>query len=138
MRAALHGLARGLFVVRRAQDQDQGVRRGLDHLIERLDAPGVGQGQVEQDHLDAALAQSFERFGEPRHPFDAKRALSRPRERLLDQSGFGGIVLDEKYGGRGIVHGMDPRLLILWPRRGKSSDRGRGKRASSHARFDRP
>lgn len=50
-------------------------------------------------------AQSGERIGESRHPFDTKRAVSSACERLLDQPRIGRIVRDEKDGGRGIVHG---------------------------------
>ena len=106
MGAALHGLARDFFIGQSAEDQDQGVGRSLEHLVERIEALAVGQRQVKQDHLEAFPAQSFERIGESRHPFDTKRAASRARKRILDQPGIGGIVFDEKDSGRGHVHGM--------------------------------
>jgi len=54
MGPALHGLARGFVIARRGEDDDQGIRRGLDHLIERLDALAVGQREVKQNPPNAS------------------------------------------------------------------------------------
>src|SRR4030066_354223 len=111
MCAALHGLARGVFIGQSAQDQDQGIGRSLKNLVERFEAFAVGQRQVKQDHLESFAAQSFERIGDTRYPFDTKQVVTRTRarERILDQSGIGGGVFVEKDGGGGIVHGAASR-----------------------------
>ena len=106
MCAALHGLARGFFIARRAQDQDQGIRCGLEHLIEHLKALAVGKREIEQDHLDTFPVQAFECIGEPRHPFDMKRAVSRcPASASWISLASAGSSSTRSTVVRGIVHG---------------------------------
>jgi hypothetical protein len=59
----------------------------------------------------AATIHAFECIAEPRHQFDMKGVFSRCAairacNRILNQPGFGGYVLDEEYGNTGIVRGM--------------------------------
>ena len=102
--------ARDFLIARRAQDQDQGIRRGLEHLIERLEALAVGKREIKQDHGDTIPVQAFECIFEPRHPFDMKCVFSRgtafrASKCILNPPGIGGIVLDEEYRGPWVVYG---------------------------------
>jgi hypothetical protein len=51
MCAARHGLARGCFICSPAEDQNQGGRRCLQRLVERVEALAGGWRQIKQDHL---------------------------------------------------------------------------------------
>lgn len=139
MCAALHGLARDFHIPRCAHDQYQGIRHGLKYLIERLEALTVGKREIKQDHRDILSSQTFECSVEPRHPFDMKcvfsrGVVSRTRERVLDLSGIGGIVLDEEYRGPWIIYGKSVHCDMPWP---SSRLRGKGyKYLSTQGRYE--
>ena len=108
MRAALHRLAheRERFIARRSQDQNRGIRCGLDHPVVHLEALTIGKHEVKQHHLDTTLAQSCECIRESCHRFDTECAILHGRKPRLDLAGIGGCVFDDKYGGRGIADGQ--------------------------------
>jgi len=116
----LHGQTCNYLIARCTQNQDQGIRRRIEHMMEHIEALAVGKREVKQYHIDTLPVQMFECIVEPHHPFDMKcvysrGVVSRARERVLNLSGVGGIVLDEGHGDPEIVHGMSVRWGMREP-----------------------
>ena len=68
--SARDGLRGGVFVVRRADDEDRNVRRRLPDLFQGCDPLVVRRAQIEHDRRDPVPAQPFEPIDEPGHVFD--------------------------------------------------------------------
>ncbi len=101
LRAVAHRRDGQRFIAQAGEHDDRHVGRVGPDRRERAEAGAVGQGQVEQDDVDAAGAQPLERGREPPDALQLERP--RPvRERLLDEQDVTRVVLHEEdlEGGR--------------------------------------
>ena len=74
---------------------------GAPHRVE----PGaVGQAEVEEDDVDAALVDAREALVEPRGGLEAQGAAFAVGQHALDEQDVSPVVLDEESGDVAVVH----------------------------------
>jgi hypothetical protein len=107
LRAAANHFARKQDVLgpEAAVDHDRNVRRALLHALDRGEPAGVGQHQVEQDRIEALLAEPLGGLAQPRHVGQLESAI--PAEQLGGHPGVDRIVLDQQHLDRSVSHHLD-------------------------------
>jgi hypothetical protein len=90
------GLDPALVVAIAGEDEVRDVRRGLAQALERRQAAGVGQAEVEQDAVEGLGVQEHEPLGERLRAahLDGRRLLA---QELGDEERVAVVVLDEQH-----------------------------------------
>ena len=94
--AALHRLHGQSLVLVAAQHHDRDRRRRVLDRVDRLQAVGVGEPQIEQDGIEAVLPEAAHRLAEPRDVGDFERGGPRLLQELAHHPGVTWIVFDEE------------------------------------------
>ena len=98
LRPGADRLERQLLVVEPRDHDDRLVRRPAPRANERIEPLAVGQAQIEQHDVHAAVRETGERVVEPVHPLEVEGlGLHLPQE-LEDEPGISRIVLDQQDG----------------------------------------
>ncbi|MEZ4434416.1 MAG: hypothetical protein R3F65_18595 [bacterium] len=103
LRARLHGAEAEGFVFDAGEHDDGDVGRVGDGGAERVEAAGVGQGEVEEDDVGHADGERLGELAEVAHMYDRKPPPPRPAEESAHDDGILRVVLDEDDQGE-IVH----------------------------------
>src|SRR5258706_3095905 len=97
LRPASHCFFREGFGNISAEDQNRDVRRGVKHLVERLDALTIRQRQSEQDSRNPSFAQALKTLGKLASPFHVERTAGCCGEGRANLLGSNRITLNQKY-----------------------------------------
>ena len=94
--AAVHGPGREQLVPQAGEDDDRDLGRAGVDGGKGLDPPAVGQRQVQQHDIDAAALDALKRCPEPIDVLDLVGVPQAVGERLPNQAGVPGVVLDQE------------------------------------------
>ncbi|CUW41580.1 protein of unknown function [Magnetospirillum sp. XM-1] len=118
--AGLQGVGGETRVVQAGHDDDGRPGGGLLHARDRGDAGGIGQAEIQQDHVHRLVAAHMGDGGrQGGHVLDHEGGGARHPERIFHQTGVAGLVLHQEdvqdvlHHPRGAGSGYGPRLSAL-------------------------
>ena len=129
LRPALDRLDRDLLVEQAAQHDNRNVGHGVADRTQRLEAPGIGQAEVQEHSVEALGAQPREGVAQAAHVNHIESVTVGLEQRLAHEAGVGDAVFYQEDSHRMIPHGSRASPHI--------APRGSGSGADGDVRSDR-